>query len=151
MPDTYTPHQDPPGGGEASATPEGTKAKPKRGGIANFFLALKHINRASVADAVRQRFSDYVTWGLVFVCILSLVAAVVLPVPTGLRLLPLIFTVGAVIFFIINRLGIILSLTQRQALLVWQILIASFWLGVTSAMLVMMSCVYLFSQNPGLR
>jgi hypothetical protein len=122
-------------------------APPKRGGLSNFFLALKHINQASVADAVKQRFSDYVTIGLVVVCILSLVAAVVLPVPPGLRLLPLIFTVGAVIFYIINRLGIILSLSQRQALLVWQILIAAFWLGVTSAMLVMMSCIYLFSSQ----
>lgn len=137
------------GGGEASAAAEGSTATPKRGGLTNFFLALKHINQASVADAVRQRFSDYVTIGLVVVCILSLVAAVVLPVPPGLRLLPLIFTVGAVIFYIINRLGIILSLTQRQALLVWQILIAAFWLGVTSAMLVMMSCVYMFSQSGG--
>lgn len=137
-------------GGGASAAAEGASAPPKRRGLSNFFLALKHINQASVADTVRQRFSDYVTIGLVVVCILSVVAAVVLPVPPGLRLLPLIFTVGAVIFYIVNRLGIILSLTQRQALLVWQILIAAFWLGVTSAMLVMMSFVYMFSQNGGL-
>ena len=135
---------------EGGTAAEGHQAPPKRGGMSNFFLAIKHINQASVADAVRQRFSDYVTIGLVVVCILSLVAAVVLPVPPQLRLLPLIFTVGAVIFYIINRLGIILSLTQRQALLVWQILIAAFWLGVTSAMLVMMSCIYMFSQGGGL-
>ena len=124
-----------------------TNAPPRRGGMRNFMSALAYINEASVADAVKQRFSDYVTIGLVVVCILSLVAAIALPVPPGLKLLPLLFTVGTVIFYIINRLGIILSLSQRQALIVWQILIAAFWLGVTSAMLVMMSCFFLFSQT----
>ncbi len=146
MADSEAPKPDASG---ASAATADSGHPPKRGGFTNFVLALKHINQASVADAVRQRFSDYVTIGLVVVCILSLVAAVILPVPPGLRLLPLVFTVFAVIFYIVNRLGIILSLTQRQALLVWQILIAAFWLGVTSAMLVMMSCVYLFSQSGG--
>lgn len=130
----------------ASAASESSSVPPKRGsGLNNFFLAINHINQASLADSVKQRFSDYVTVGLVCVCILSLVAAVMLPVPPALRLLPLIFTVGAIIFFIVNRLGIILALTQRQALLVWQIMIASFWLGVTSSMLVilvMLSCLY---------
>jgi uncharacterized BrkB/YihY/UPF0761 family membrane protein len=129
----------------ASSASESSSVPPKRGGLNNFFLAINHINQASLADSVKQRFSDYVTVGLVCVCILSLVAAVMLPVPPALRLLPLIFTVGAIIFFIVNRLGIILALTQRQALLVWQIMIASFWLGVTSSMLVilvMLSCLY---------
>lgn len=131
----------PSAGSPASATP------PRRAGFKNFLSALGYINEASVADAVKQRFSDYVTIGLVVVCILSLVAAIALPVPPGLKLLPLLFTVGAVIFYIINRLGIILSLTPRQALIVWQILIAAFWLGVTSAMLVMMSCFYFIGQG----
>jgi len=129
-----------------SSSSEGGQSA-RRGGFKNFILALKHINEASVADQVKQRFSDYVTILLVVVCIFSLVAAVVLPVPAGLKLLPLLFTVGAVIFYIINRLGIILSLSARQALIVWQILIASFWLGVTSAMLVILSCFYFFMKG----
>jgi hypothetical protein len=120
---------------------------PRRGGFRNVVSAMKHINEASVTEAVKQRISDYITIGLVVVCILSLVAAVALPVPPGLRLLPLFFTIGAVVFYIINRLGIIVSLTPRQALIVWQILIAAFWLGVTSAMLVMMVCFYIFSSH----
>ncbi|HEY9867715.1 MAG TPA: hypothetical protein V6D08_00785 [Candidatus Obscuribacterales bacterium] len=133
------------GGGPAPA--QGAGAPGRRAGFKNFLAAIKHINEASVADTVKQRFSDYVTIGLVVVCILSLVAAVALPVPQGLKLLPLLFTVGAIVFYIINRLGIILSLTSRQALIVWQILIAAFWLGVTSAMLVMMACVYFFTKG----
>ncbi len=119
---------------------------PKRATMANFFLALKHINDASVSENVRQRFSDYVTIGLVILCILSLLAAVSIQVPTGVRLLPLLLTIGAVVFYIINRLGIMVSLTHRQALIVWQILVAGFWLGVTSSMLIMLLVMYFFSR-----
>ncbi len=151
MADSDLSKPDTPAGDEMQAAAGRASSQAKRGGLTNFVLALKHISQASVAEAVRQRFSDYVTIGLVVVCILSLVAAVVLPVPVGLRLLPLVFTVGAVIFYIVNRLGIILSLTQRQALLVWQIMIAAFWLGVTSAMLIMMLCAYMFGPASGMR
>jgi hypothetical protein len=120
---------------------------PRRGGFRNVFSALKHVNDASVAESVRQRISDYVTIGLVVVCILSLVAAVALPVAPALKLLPLLLTIGAVVFYMINRLGIMVSLNPRQALIVWQIVIAAFWLGVTSAMLVMMCCFYFFARG----
>ena len=122
---------------------------PRRGGFRNVFSAIKYVNEASATESVKQRISDYVTIGLVVVCILSLVAAVALPVAAGLKLLPLIFTIGAVVFYIINRLGIIVSLSSRQALIVWQIVIASFWLGVTSAMFVMMACFYVFGARAG--
>jgi len=134
-------------GSGAPASGEAGTGPPRRAGIRNFFLALRHINEASVADAVRQRFSDYVSIGLVIICIFSLVGAVALPVSLQFRLLPLIFTVGAIVFYIINRLGIVLSLSQRQALIVWQILSAAFWLGVTSAMLVILSCFYFFNMG----
>ncbi len=121
----------------------------RRPSITTFLLALKHINDASTTENVKQRFSDYVTIALVVLCIVSLVMAVCVPVPPGIKLLPLVFTVGAVIFYIINRLGIMISLNARQALIVWQILVAGFWLGVTSAMLVMLGCFYFVSQGPG--
>ncbi|MBY0551918.1 MAG: hypothetical protein K2W95_31835 [Candidatus Obscuribacterales bacterium] len=133
------------------ATPAATAADdfggPRRGGFRNVVAAIQHINEASVTESVKQRISDYVTIGLVVVCILSLVAAVALPVPAGLKLLPLLLTIGAVVLYMINRLGIIVSLTPRQALIVWQIVIAAFWLGVTSSMMVMMSCFYFFSSK----
>ncbi len=140
--------------GENQAAPSGSgdvagkqdQGHPKRATFANFFLALKHINDASVSDNVRQRFSDYVTIGLVILCILSLLAAVSIQVPTGVRLLPLLLTIGAVVFYIINRLGIMVSMTHRQALIVWQILVAGFWLGVTSSMLIMLLVMYFFSR-----
>ena len=133
----------------AQPSPEDESFPPRRGGFRNVFSAIRHVNDASATESVKQRISDYVTIGLVVVCILSLVAAVALPVPAGLKLLPLIFTIGAVIFYIINRLGIIVSLNSRQALIVWQILIAAFWLGVTSAMFVMMACFYFFGAHSG--
>ncbi|MBZ0189964.1 MAG: hypothetical protein K8F91_27215 [Candidatus Obscuribacterales bacterium] len=135
------------GGAEASSSTRDSVQTPRRQGLKNFFLALKHINEASVAENVKQRFSDYVTIALVVLCILSLVVAVSVQVPPGIKLLPLLFTVGAVLFYIINRMGIIISLSARQALIVWQILVAGFWLGVTSAMLVMLACFYFVSQT----
>ncbi len=142
------PQMKPTSDGEAAAA-SADAGPARRAGITNFFRALKHVNEASVAENVKQRFSDYVTIALVVLCILSLVMAVCVPVPPGIKLLPLLFTVGAVIFYIINRLGIMISLTARQALIVWQILVAGFWLGVTSAMLVMLACFYFVSQGSG--
>jgi hypothetical protein len=134
-------------------SPTGAVPNPKSGGAVtkrstfkNFLLALKHVNEASVSENVKQRFSDYVTIGIVILCILSLLMAVSFPVPTAIRLLPLLFTVFAVIFYIVNRVGIMISLTPRQALIVWQILVAGFWLGVTSAMLVMLVVIYFFAH-----
>ena len=124
---------------------------PRRAGFANFFRAMNHIRQASVAENVKQRFSDYLSIALVVICILSLVFAVSMPVPPAYKLLPLLLTVGAVVFYIVNRLGIMISLTPRQALIVWQVLVAGFWLGVTSAMLVMLACIYFVSQGaPGI-
>jgi hypothetical protein len=65
---------------------KGDSTLPKRATIGNFFRALKHVNEASGSESVRQRFSDYVTIGLVILCILSLLAAVSMQVPTGIRL-----------------------------------------------------------------
>ncbi len=118
----------------------------KRSTFKNFILAIKHVNEASVSESVKQRFSDYVTIAIVILCIVSLLMAVSFPVPTAIRLLPLLFTVLSVVFYIVNRLGIMISLTPRQALIVWQILVAGFWLGVTSAMLVMLVVIYFFAH-----
>ena len=130
----------------SSAAPEPERT-PRRAGFANFFRAMHHIRKASAAENVEQRFSDYLSIALVLICIVSLVFAVSMPAPPTYKLLPLFLTVGAVVFYIVNRLGIIISLTSRQALIVWQILIAGFWLGVTSAMLVMFACIYFVSQG----
>ncbi len=136
---------------EAVVNSGSTDAAPRRAGFANFFRAMNHIRQASVAENVKQRFSDYLSIALVVICILSLVFAVSMPVPPAYKLLPLLLTVGAVVFYIVNRLGIMISLTPRQALIVWQVLVAGFWLGVTSAMLVMLACIYFVSQGaPGI-
>jgi hypothetical protein len=118
----------------------------RRAPILNLGGALKYILNLSTGDKIKQRFSDYVTIVLVIVCVAALVGAVALPLSPQLKLIPLLLTVMAVVFYIVNRLGIIISLNARQAMIIWQILVASFWLGVTSAMLVMMSCFYFLTQ-----
>jgi hypothetical protein len=122
---------------------EGSK---RRAPMLNIGGALKYILNVSSGEGVKQRFSDYVTVILVIVCVTSLVGAVALPLSPQLKLIPLFLTVVAVVLYIVNRLGIIVSLNARQAMIIWQILVASFWLGVTSAMLVMMSCFYFLTQ-----
>jgi hypothetical protein len=131
---------------DSMPNPKSDGAATKRSTLKNFLLAIKHVNEASLSENVKQRFSDYVTIGIVIACILSLLMAVSFPVPTAVRLLPLLFTVLSVVFYIVNRLGIMISLTPRQALIVWQILVAGFWLGVTSAMLVMLVVIYFFAH-----
>jgi hypothetical protein len=118
----------------------------RRAAMWNLGGALKYILNQSGDEKVKQRFSDYITVILVIICVAALVGAVALPLSPQLKLIPLLLTVVAVISYIINRLGIIVSLNARQAMIIWQILVASFWLGVTSAMLVMMSCFYFLTQ-----
>lgn len=134
-------------GSEAQNAEDDLDFPPRRGGFRNVMAAVRHINDSSLTDGVKQRVSDYVTIGLVVICILSLFAAVALPVSPGLKMLPLLFTIGAVVLYIVNRLGIIVTLSQRQALIVWQIVVASFWLGVTSSMMVMMTCFYFSTKG----
>ncbi len=147
MAESDSPNLDAPSPAQTSGSSADVDDTPRRAGIANFFRAMNHIRKASVAENVKQRFSDYLSIALVVICILSLVFAVSMPAPPGYKLLPLLLTVGAVVFYIVNRLGIMISLTPRQALIVWQILVAGFWLGVTSAMLVMLGCIYFVSQS----
>lgn len=133
------------GGGQQAAQPGGLSNLFR--GCSNFFRALGYVHEASGADNVKQRLSDYISIILVIICILSMVFAVMVPLPVHLRLLPLLFTVAAVFIYIVNRLGIVISLTPRQTLIVWQLLVAGFWLGVTTAMLIMLICIYFLARS----
>src|SRR5579862_7101623 len=92
---------------QANASDASFQGKEKRSNSwQNFGQAIKHINDASISETVKQRFSDYMTILLVILCILALLAAVAIPLPTAFRLLPLGLTIAAVMFYIVNRLGI---------------------------------------------
>ncbi len=118
------------------------KQSPRRSIFHNLLLTLKHISDSSLEESVKQRFSDNLTFLLVIVCILSLVAAIALPVSLEFKLVPLGLSVIAVLFHLINRMGILATLTARQAYIIWQILVGTLWLGITTTILVMMSSIY---------
>ncbi|MBI2837459.1 MAG: hypothetical protein HYX75_04045 [Acidobacteria bacterium] len=114
-----------------------------RGGLRNFVAAYRHIRRATGADDVKQRLFDHVTVGMVGVAILSLVASVAFPFHPVLKMVVLGVTVSIVFFYMIHRMGIFLSVTPRQALIFWQIMLGALWLGITAGLLVMMIGIFL--------
>lgn len=122
---------------------------PRRLNIASVFHAYKYVLESFNAGTVKQRFSDSITLGLVFLCITSLIVAIFVPVPPIIKICPLILTWAAVVSYIINRLGILTSLSPRQAILVGEIIMASFWMGVISAMLITLVCFHIATNQFG--
>ncbi len=114
-----------------------------RGGLRNFVEAYRHIRRATGSDDVKQRLFDHVTVGMVGVAILSLVASVAFPFHPLLKMVVLGVTVSIVFFYVIHRMGIFLSVTPRQALIFWQVMLGALWLGITAGLLVMMIGIFL--------
>ncbi len=122
---------------------------PRRINVANVFHAYRYVVESFNSGSVKQRFSDSVTLGLVFLCITSLILAIFVPVPPFIKICPLFLTWAAVISYIVNRLGILTSLSPRQAILVGEIIMASFWMGVISAMLITLICFHIATNQYG--
>jgi len=128
--------QSPPAG-DVNKVSEEKVYDPIRGGIRNAIAAYKHIRAAAGTETIQQRREDHITVGLVLVCVLFLLVAIVLGFPAYLQVLPLALTNIVLLVFILNRIGIFLGVTHRQALIFWQLILGALWLGVTSGMLVM--------------
>ncbi len=130
--------------------PQGAEPSvPRRINVANVFHAYKYVVESFNSGSVKQRFSDSFTLGLVFLCITSLILAIFVPVAPLIKICPLFLTWAAVISYIVNRLGILTSLSPRQAILVGEIIMASFWMGVISAMLITLICFHLAANQYG--
>jgi hypothetical protein len=88
-----------------------------------------------IGSLPRQQFrkSDKVSDLLVLVCLLFAVMLITLPPqllkPPVVTLADFVF-LAVIVFFILSRLGILVTLTQRQAVLVWDIVIGTFLLGI---------------------
>ena len=122
---------------DASAAQTGT-----RRGFRNVASAFRHIRGAMAAQDVKQRRADHVMIGLVSMSVLALLAAVVFTPPPVLIMLPLLVTFIALLVYVFHRMGIFLSVSPRQALIFWQVVIGSFWLGITAGLVVMMGSLY---------
>jgi hypothetical protein len=79
------------------------------------------------------RSSDKVSDLLVLVCLLFAVILILLPSsllqPTIVILADGVF-LAVIVFFIMSRLGILITLSERQAVLVWDIVVGSLLLGI---------------------
>lgn len=121
----------------------------RRSPWAGTYESIKYISGLSRS---KFRSSDKITEVLAAVSLLGLGLLIFMP-STFLRL-PLalfcdtIFSI-CVIFFITNRLGIMTSLSERQAILVWDVILVSLLLGALIAVNVMMVASHL-RQMPGM-
>jgi hypothetical protein len=88
-----------------------------------------------IVSLPRQQFrkSDKVSDLLVLVCLLFAVMLITLPPqllrPPVVTLADFVF-LAVIVFFIMSRLGILVTLTQRQTALVWDIVMGVFLLGI---------------------
>lgn len=122
-----------------AATPQYSEV---RGGLKNVRLAYKHIRSATGSGEVRQRLFDHVTVGMVGVALLALVGAVAIPVSVVVKGVALCVAVAVVCYYVFHRIGIFLSVSPRQALIFWQVLLGGFWLGIVVGLLVMMASLF---------
>jgi hypothetical protein len=104
--------------------------KKRRSVFASTCTSLKYIGSLP-RKQYRQsdRFSDL----LVLVCLLCALMLIILPPPLVrppiVAVADLVF-LAAIIFFIMNRIGILITLSERQAVLVWDIVVGSLLLGI---------------------
>jgi len=104
--------------------------KNRRSALDSSYTALKYVSGLP-RDKFRK--SDRVTDIIIFVCLLF--AAVLIFVPTSILRPPLLLSLDIIIlmttiFFIAKRLGILITLSERQAVLVWDIVVATLVLGI---------------------
>lgn len=113
---------------EAVQTP---KSVPRLGFIDNVLEALKHVRQSVKNQGGRVRSSDYLSILLVPVTCVALLAASLCA--SWARLLVSLLALCSVLFYVLARIGIMRTLTERQAALIWHILMATFLMGITFA------------------
>ncbi|MCC7528061.1 MAG: hypothetical protein IT342_06045 [Candidatus Melainabacteria bacterium] len=121
--------------------PDSAQAEPKTGGISmrrsrweSSFAAIRYINSLGRDEEVKVRDSDRATTiFLLLASILTVLSLVIKPL-AGMRLQFVLICdalVGVMlIFYLANRFGIVNTLTPRQALLTWQLIVGSAFLGI---------------------
>lgn len=121
----------------ATNVENGNGFRPERGGVRNLAAAYRHIREARHSGDVKQRLFDHVSLAVVAVGTVALVAVVLIDVTPVVKIATLATAFAVVLAHTLHRVGIFLSVTPRQALLFWQLLLGGFWLGITLGLLVM--------------
>lgn len=121
--------------------PDSAVEAPKSGGIAmrrsrweSSFAAVRYINSLGRDEEVKVRDSDRATTIFLLVASILTVLSLVIKPFAGMRLQFVLICdalVGVMlVFYLANRFGIINTLTPRQALLTWQLMMGSAFLGI---------------------
>lgn len=96
---------------------------------ANITQTIKHVAEASNSDAGKVRKEDYFT--IILVPITSILLLVAVLSVGWARLLVSLLSLGTIFYYVLARIGIMRTLSERQAVLVWHILMATFLMGIT--------------------
>ncbi len=121
----------------ASAAPEalpGDDIAKRRSPWQSSAAAFEYVQKSSRTDAIQLRTSDRVTIiALLICCILEVLSLSYTPF-AGMRL-PVVLVCDVVlgvstVLFLIYRLGILCSLTPRQALVCWQLMMGCIFFGI---------------------
>jgi hypothetical protein len=120
----------------------------RRSPWASSYSALQYVSTLS-----RKNFRKSDTVSDILVCLCVLCAVVLIFVPPKLLTPPVILGADIIFFavtfyFVLKRLGILITLSARQAILVWDIVVGSFLLGILLCFNVMLFITYM-TLSPG--
>jgi len=117
---------------EASAAPSDSKEEPLKvprlGFGENVTEAIKHVKKSVDSQGSSVRASDKLSSWLVPVTSVGLMAAVLCA--GWARMAISILCLASLLYYILGRIGIMRTLSERQATLVWHILLGTFLLGI---------------------
>ena len=101
---------------------------PRLGFGENVTEAIKHVKKSVDSQGSSLRASDKISAWLVPVTSVGLMAAVLCA--GWARMAISILCLASLLYYILGRIGIMRTLSERQATLVWHILLGTFLLGI---------------------
>jgi hypothetical protein len=113
---------------QVSASGEDPIKVPRLGFGENVTEAIKHVKKSVDSQGANVRASDKLSAWLVPATSVALMAAVLCA--GWARMAISILCLASLLYYILGRIGIMRTLSERQATLVWHILLGTFLLGI---------------------
>jgi len=114
--------------GEAESIEQPVKVQ-RLGFLENISESAKHVSKSVDSQGKTLRQSDHLTALLVPATSFALLAAVL--AGGWARLIVSIIAMAALLFYVLSRIGIMRTLNERQAALIWHIFLGLFLMGIT--------------------
>ena len=118
------------GSGDRGASGASTPL-PRLSFVDNVKEAFRHVRRSVNSQGGKVRTADHLSIWLVPVTCVALMAASF--TASWARLIISLLALCSVLFYVLARIGIMRTLNERQAALIWHILMATFLMGITFA------------------